>query len=129
MEKSYRVVVPDRFLSTQHIDGTVTISCEGDQVASSDRAIALLEGDRSAVVYLPISDMKSVRLLESDRQFQCRWKGKSRYYHVELATGKVVHDGAWGYPDAPNDVALLRDRISFETSFFDVQLPDTGMPL
>ena len=116
---SYRVVAPDRYLRTAPADGPVTVSLRGRPVARSDRAVALLEGDRPAVWYLPKDDVAPAGLVRSERTYACRWKGDATYFHVRL-DGARVDDGAWEYADPPVGLEALADRVAFDATAFDV---------
>lgn len=118
MNEFYRVVAPDRFLQVSFIDGTLDVDYQNFRLASSNFAALLLEGDRDPVFYIPLTDIKGGVLLESDSQFQCRWKGNAQFFHVQLPSGDIIRDGAWAYPEAPDDVAALRTRVAFDSRYF-----------
>ena len=123
-KKSYRVVVPDRYLSVSDEEGTVTVRHEGEVVARSDRAVRLAEGDRPEVLYLPREDIDASRLVSSATRYRCRWKGEAEYFHVDLRD-RTLEDVVWSYPDAPESLAALRSRVAFDVEAFDVSV---GMP-
>ncbi len=121
MRESYRVVVPDRFLTTDFIDEVVTIRNGEHVVIETDHAVRLLEGDRPGVTYVPVDEIDGATLQASGTQYHCRWKGDATYYDVNLSSGEVIVDGAWAYPDAPDEIALLQKRIAFDTAQFHEQ--------
>ncbi len=122
MRESYRVVVPDRFLRTDFIEEVVTIH-HGDQLlVETDNAVRLLEGERPGVTYVPMGEVDGAMLQASGTRFHCRWKGEARYYDIQLSSGEVIVDGAWAYPDAPDEIALLQTRIAFDTARFNEQI-------
>ncbi|MFH1775561.1 MAG: DUF427 domain-containing protein [Chloroflexota bacterium] len=52
---------------------------------------------------------------EGDRQYTCPWKGKTRYYDIEVQ-GKVNPNTAWSYPE-PKEAALnIKGHVAFEGS-------------
>ncbi|ASJ75128.1 DUF427 domain-containing protein [Granulosicoccus antarcticus] len=118
MRESYRVIVADRYLSTRFIDDVVEVLWGNHVVIETDYALRLLEGDRTPVTYVPINEITGATLQVSDTAYNCRWKGAARYYDVHLSNGEVVLDGAWAYPEAPDELALLRKQIAFDTEQF-----------
>ena len=121
MQESYRVVVPDRFLTAHFIDEVVTIRNGEHVIVETDHAVRLLEGDRSGVTYVPVDDIDGATLRVSGTRYHCRWKGDAMYYDVHLNSDEVITDGAWAYPDAPDEIALLQTRIAFDTAQFNEQ--------
>lgn len=121
MRESYRVVVPDRFLTTDFIDDVVTIRYGKHVVAKTDHAVRLLEGERPGVTYVPVDEVDGATLQVTGTKYHCRWKGDATYYDIHLSTGEVIADGAWTYPDAPDEIALLQHRIAFDTAQFNEQ--------
>ena len=122
MRESYRVVVPDRFLTTEFIEEVVTIQHGNQLVVETDNAVRLREGERSAVTYVPLEEVDGATLQASGTRFHCRWKGDARYYDIQLKSGELIADGAWAYPDAPDEIALLQTRIAFDTARFNEQI-------
>ena len=121
MRESYRVVAPDRFLTTDFIDEVVTIRHGEHVVVNTDHAVRLLEGDRPGVTYVPVGEFHGATLQASRTEYHCRWKGNARYYDIQLSSGELIADGAWAYPDAPDEIVLLQTRIAFDTARFNEQ--------
>lgn len=118
MHERYRVVVPDRYLKTRFIEDLVSIRHAGQALITTDLALHLLEGERPAVTYVPMEEIDGATLEPSETRYNCRWKGDARYFDVHLTDGTIIVDGAWGYPAAPDELALLRTQVSFDTSVF-----------
>lgn len=121
MRESYRVVAPDRFLTTDFIDDVVTIRHGEHVVIRTDHAVRFLEGERPGVTYVPVDEIHGATLKASGTEYHCRWKGDARYYDIHMSSGEVIPDGAWAYPDAPDEIALLQTRIAFDTTRFNEQ--------
>lgn len=134
--RGYSVIAADRYLTVDEAPVSVTVKRGDTLVARSDGAVRLSEGDRERVAYLPLGDVDIVdghahpgaathessvggvsaaRLLPSTLRYHCRWKGDATYYHVEL-NGERLENAAWGYPDAPESVSALRDKVAFNAS-------------
>lgn len=118
MLERYRVVVPDRYLKIRFVDESVSIRHADHTLAITDLALQLLEGERPAVTYVPVEEIDSATLQPSDTRYHCRWKGEASYYHVLLPDGTLIRDGAWGYPAAPDELALLRTQVAFDPLSF-----------
>ena len=121
MRESYRVVAPDRFLTTNFIDDVVIIRYGEHVVVETDQAVRLLEGERPGVTYVPMDAVNGATLHVSGTQYHCRWKGDATYYDVRMNSDEVINDGAWAYPDAPDEIAILQTRIALDTSRFNEQ--------
>lgn len=121
MQESYRVVVPDRFLTTNVINDIVTVRHGEDVIVQTEHAVQFLESDRPGVTYVPLDEIDGATLQVSGTEYHCRWKGDATYYNVCIGSGEVVIDGAWAYPDAPDEIALLQTRIAFDTAQFTEQ--------
>lgn len=119
MRESYRVIVPDRYLSTRFIDDVVTVRFGNHLLIETDYALRLHEGDRSPVTYVPVNEITGATLQVSVTEYNCRWKGRARYHDVHLPDGQVITDGAWTYPEAPDELALLRKQLAFDTNIFE----------
>ncbi len=118
MLERYRVVIPDRYLKTRFVEQLVSIKQGDHTLITTDLALQMLEGERPAVTYVPMEEIVGATLHASDTTFSCRWKGEARYYDVHLPDGTIIPDGAWGYPAAPDELALLRTQVSFDTASF-----------
>ncbi len=121
----YRVVAPDRFVRTEPAPGRVTVSFGGTALLSSDRALALHEGERPVAWYLPAEAARGLELVPSGRTYACRWKGEASYFHV-LAGDARIEDGAWSYADPPADLAALAGHLSFDAQAFEVRCEGDG---
>lgn len=116
--ESYRVVAPDRYLRTRFVDDRLRILYGDNVIVETDDAVQLLEGDRAEVTYVPLDAIDGATLLASGTEYHCRWKGDATYHDVRLSNGDVIPDGAWSYPDAPEELALLQSRVAFDTARF-----------
>lgn len=120
LQEYYRVVAPDRFLTTRQLQQPVSVFKGELCLVHTDQAIALGQGEQPEVLYVPIHCVVSATLLHSETQYQCRWKGTARYFHVMLPDGTLIPDGAWSYTEAPDEVAVLQTMLSFDTDLFEV---------
>ena len=124
-KNGYRVIAPDRYLEVREEPGPVTVRAGDDVVARSEGAVWLKEGDRPEVLYVPLDDVDRHRLVPSDTTFGCRWKGTASYFHVDLVD-RTLKDVVWCYPDAPERIAALRDRVAFDRAAFAIDVAFSG---
>jgi uncharacterized protein (DUF427 family) len=73
-----------------------------------DSAVETVEGN----VYFPPHSLNLEYLKESDRTSVCPWKGKARYYDLEV-DGKRNTGAAWYYPNPSVAAAKLKDYVAF----------------
>jgi len=94
----------------------VRVLFDGHLVAASRDALRVCETASPPTVYVPRADVRA-RLVPSERESFCEWKGHARYWHVEIE-GQRVADSAWSYavPDAPYE--RLRDHLAFYPALF-----------
>lgn len=128
--KSYKVIAPDRFLTTRALNGAVTVLLGDQVIAMSRKAIFLEEGERAPVPYLDKSEITAAALVRSSSQYHCRWKGDAVYFNIELDDSTIA-DGAWAYPEAPDDLEVLHTRVAFDASVFQIKVAEieTGQPV
>lgn len=86
----------------------------GVVIAESDD-VRTVEG----MVYFPIGDVDSERLIPSPTTSRCFWKGKASYWHVDGAED-IAENAAFAY-ERPWPLArrLVGDRVAF---WRDVQI-------
>ena len=86
---------------------TARASWRGETLAESDKTI-IVEGN----YYFPPDSLERERLVPSETQTHCPWKGEASYYSV-VVDGEVNSDAAWYYP-APLDAATaIKDYVAF----------------
>ncbi len=94
-------LVPD----TRH----VKVSTNGKLIASSPRALRMLETAAPPTFYLPKDDVDLARLREISGQSFCEWKGVARYW--ALADGERAV--AWDYPNPSRAYGKILDHFAF----------------
>lgn len=87
---------------------------DGGEVASSVRALRVLETASPPTVYLPRDDLRCpVHVLDPARHASfCEWKGRAHYLALE-ADGEPV---AWSYPDPVAAFEGIRHFVAFYPS-------------
>lgn len=90
----------------------VKITYAGLVIAHSRSAVRMLETASPPTIYIPTTDVLMRHLETSARFTFCEWKGRARYWHVQVGD-RCVENAAWSYPDPLKPFAALRDHVSF----------------
>jgi uncharacterized protein (DUF427 family) len=91
-------------------DELVEVFAGGERIASTRRALRVLETASPPTYYLPDADVDSGRLtLLPDQQSLCEWKGRATYYAL-AGTDRPV---AWRYRHPSARFAAIDGCLSF----------------
>lgn len=63
--------------------------------------------------YFPGDAVDKSRLVRSQTEYTCPWKGDAVYYHYE-AGGELVEDVAWSYPDPTPAARNIAGYFAFD---------------
>jgi uncharacterized protein (DUF427 family) len=99
---------------------TVTVRAGSVVLGHSRRALALREGNRPTVLYVPREDIDMSRLSPSARSSTCPWKGAASYYSVTTPEG-VLADAVWSYEAPKPGVAGIAGHLAFYTDRITVE--------
>lgn len=94
------------------VNKLVKVEFAGVVLARSEHALRVLETASPPTIYIPPSDVKTEHLRPSSHVSICEWKGRARYWTVEVG-GRRVENVAWSYPDPTLDFRAIRDYFSF----------------
>jgi uncharacterized protein (DUF427 family) len=94
--------------SSRHIQ----VFFNGELIAETRHALRMLETSHPPVYYIPPADVRSKVLVPSSKTSFCEWKGRARYYSVQVAERRA-DNAAWYYPEPVPAYAALRDYIAF----------------
>jgi uncharacterized protein (DUF427 family) len=90
----------------------------GDRVVADTHApLALYESGFAPRWYVPRADIDSSALTPVEGQTFCPYKGLASYYDIE-----GISRAAWYYPEAWEEVARVRDAVSFEPDKLTITL-------
>lgn len=84
----------------------------GELIADTHQAKRILETSHPPNYYIPIEDIRTEYLKESDRTTFCEWKGIAHYYTVQVRD-RTEPNAAWYYPNINPQYASLSDHVSF----------------
>ena len=85
----------------------------GVELASSTRALRVLETAGAPVYYLPPDDVRRDLLVATTRSTTCEWKGDASYWTISLPDGASVPNAAWSYPEPKPGFEGIRDHLAF----------------
>ena len=91
----------------------VTVRFHNVVIASTERALELLEPGHNPVLYIPFDDIYFAHLEKTETSTKCPWKGNASYWRV-TGQGKSASDAMWAYEDPIPDVAAIRDHAAFD---------------
>lgn len=100
---------PEHRIETKPAGVRVQVTFKGEIIADSRNAIELKEGDYPVVYYLPREEVKMERLLRSNHQTYCPFKGDASYY--SLVNGPV--NAVWSYEEPYDEVSAIKERLAF----------------
>ena len=93
-------------------DEFVEVIFGGLVIASTTRALRVLETSHPPSYYLPIADFATEHIRPSGtRPTFCEWKGLASYFTFS-AGGFVERDCAWTYPNPTKGYAALVDHLA-----------------
>lgn len=91
----------------------VRVELGGVVVASSERALRVLETAGPPTVYVPPGDVNmDLFAAVLDHTTYCEWKGTASYFDI-VAGDHVASKAAWAYHEPKTDYSMLRDYVSF----------------
>jgi uncharacterized protein (DUF427 family) len=90
----------------------VRVELAGVEVASSHRALRVVETSSPPCYYVPREDARPDLLEESASTSFCEWKGVARYLSLRVGDRRAA-DAAWTYPDPDPGYEALRGRLAF----------------
>lgn len=100
-------------------DRHVEVIVDGETIAESDRPVMLFETGLPPRFYLPLEDVRSELLQDSDHHSECPYKGTASYHSVK--TGEDLHeDLVWYYPEPRSEVAGIAGLLSFYNEKVDL---------
>lgn len=88
----------------------VVVGDPDDPLASTRRAVRVLETAGPPTFYLPRDDVHTDRLVRTPGSSYCEWKGRARYWALVGGPDVAI---AWDYPEPISDFATLVDHLAF----------------
>ncbi|MCV7383012.1 DUF427 domain-containing protein [Mycolicibacter longobardus] len=104
----------------------VTVRIGGEIIADTADALTLAEGDRPAVQYIPLADVKRDLLTRTATTSYCPFKGDAAYYTVTTSAGQTVADAIWTYEEPFPAVAAIAGHVAFYPDKAEISQQDSG---
>ena len=102
----------------EQVPQRIRVVVGGVDIASSTRALRVLETAGPPVYYLPPDDVRMDLLQPTEHATFCEWKGDASYY--TLRTGdRVVSNVAWTYREPKPGYEQIRDHLAFYAVLVD----------
>jgi len=95
----------------------VRVELGGHIVASSTRALRIVETAGAPCYYVPPDDCDAAALQRTEKWTVCEWKGAAYAYDV-MAGGRTVREGAWSYLEPLTDLGMGYERIAGWFAFY-----------
>jgi uncharacterized protein (DUF427 family) len=90
----------------------IRVRFAGVTVASSKRALLVMETQKLPVYYFPIEDVRTEFLKSSELHEEDQNVGAKNYWHVAL-NDQVVEDAAWSYAEPKTESSFLKGYVAF----------------
>ncbi len=100
---------PDHRITTKPAGLRVQVKLDGELIADTRDAIKLEESDHPVVYYIPRKDVKMERLVRSEHQTVCPFKGTASYYSLRNGAENAV----WMYEKPYDEVSVIKERLAF----------------
>lgn len=107
---------PDHRITTRPAGVRVQVTHNGEVIAESSDAIALEEamgaGKKTVapvVYYIPRKDVKMQRLVRTNHQTHCPFKGDASYYSLKGG----AEDAVWSYEEPYDEMLAIKDHLAF----------------
>ena len=93
----------------------------GEVVAETDRPKILFETGLPPRYYISQEDVRVEKLVPSEKNTQCPYKGDASYWSVE-AGGERVKDLVWSYQDPIPEAAKIKGYLCFFNEKVDLEV-------
>lgn len=100
--------------------GIVRVIWRGRTIATSERALDLVEGGGRPVIYLPREDADMSVFEPTAKHTHCPHKGEASYFTL-TADGASDANAVWSYQMPLDAVAAIRDHLAFYPNLVSVE--------
>jgi uncharacterized protein (DUF427 family) len=94
-------------------ESTWVVRADGAELAQTDHALELREGDAPAVIYFPREDVAMAFLDPAPTFSSSRQKGRTRRYRL-VGPDRKIEDAAWSFEDPKPALARLAGHVAFD---------------
>lgn len=96
------------------------IVADGVEIGRTAEAVILTEGSYPPVTYVPRADMDMTRLIRSEGETTCPWKGKANYFSIQTETG-VLENAVWTYETPIEGMEQIAGHLAFYTDKVQIE--------
>jgi uncharacterized protein (DUF427 family) len=114
-------------ITTEAASGRVQIVIAGETLADSTRAVLLHETGLPTRYYLPRDDVRMDRLVATDLQTTCPFKGDAEYWSARIGDRELT-GVAWSYPEPIEGREDIAGLVCFFNERVDELIVD-GVPV
>ena len=114
---------PDYPLEIAPSGKLVRVTLGGEVIAETSDALVMTESDYSPAYYIPLGDVRLDLMEKTDHSSHCPFKGNASYWTIN-AGGQTAENAVWSYEMPFDEVALIRETMSFYTSKVDAIVVD-----
>lgn len=109
---------PDYRVDLEPNPARVRVELGGVVIADSSQTLLVKETQHAPVIYFPPSDVNFEKLSATDLETFCPFKGDASYWTVNTGS-RQEENAVWAYCDPFNEVAGLKDYVSFYEDRFE----------
>jgi uncharacterized protein (DUF427 family) len=91
----------------------IRVVVDGVDIASSSRALRVLETAGAPVYYVPPADVRQDLLEPAGRGTVCEWKGAASYWTVRMPGGRSIPSAAWSYEQPLPGYEAIAGHLAF----------------
>ena len=99
-------------ITIRNAPGTWTIRAGGAILGESKKALGLVEGSYSEIIYFPREDVAMAFLDSTDKSTHCPHKGDASYFSV-VTKSQTLQNAVWSYEEPKEGVAKIKDYVAF----------------
>ncbi len=114
---------PDYPLEIAPSGKSVRVTLGGEVIAETSHALVMTESDYSPAYYIPLGDVRLDLMEKTNHSSHCPFKGNASYWTIN-AGGQTAENAVWSYEMPFDEVALIRETMSFYTSKVDAIVVD-----
>jgi len=92
---------------------TIRVVIDGIELASTTRALRVLETAGAPVYYVPAEDVRMDLLVASSHSTSCEWKGSASYRTVVTPAGRVAANAGWTYLEPLPGYTAIKGHLGF----------------
>lgn len=90
----------------------IKVVFNGEVIAETNSPLLVLEKHHPPTYYIPLEDIKSEYLKESNMKTHCPFKGEASYWDINV-NGKTISNCVWTYKKPKPGYEILKNHASF----------------